>query len=263
MAADAWDSGQAYEPYMGRWSRLVAAEFLRWLPAAPSSAWCDIGCGTGALSHAILTTAEPSRVVGVDPSVAYLAAATARITDPRFEVREGSAAAIPAGDGEFDRVVSALMLNFVPDDSAALAEMRRVARQGGTVAAYVWDYSEGMGMLRAFWDAAVALDPAANELDEGRRFPLCRPEPLRELFASTGLLDVAVHSLDIATAFADFDDFWRPFLGGQAPAAGYCAGLPDDRRVALREHLRATLPRAADGTISLTARAWAVRATTP
>jgi hypothetical protein len=109
----------------------------------------------------------------------------------------------------------------------------------------------------------VALDPAAHDLDEGRRFPLCRPEPLRELFASTGLLDVAVHSLDVATVFADFDDFWRPFLGGQAPAAGYCAALSDDRRVALREHLRSALPLAADGTISLTARAWAVLATTP
>ena len=258
---DVWDSDRAYEAYMGRWSRPLATAFLRWLPAAPSLSWCDVGCGTGALSHAILANAAPSRVLGVDPSAAYLAAA--RTGDRRFELLQGSATAIPAGDGEFDRVVSGLALNFVPDQPGAVAEMRRVARPGGLVAGYVWDYAEGMGMLRAFWDAAVALDPAAADLDEGRRFPLCRPEPLAELFAAAGLLDFEVQPLVVPTVFADFNDYWRPFLGGQAPAPGYCASLTEDGRTALRERLRATLPHGDSGTITLPARAWAFRATTP
>jgi len=169
--AETWDSGQAYEPYMGRWSRLVAAEFLRWLPAVPSSAWCDVGCGTGALSDAVLATAEPSRVVGIDPSAAYLAAAAARIADPRYAVRQGNATAIPAGDGEFDRVVSALVLNFVPDQPGAVAEMRRVASAGGLVAAYVWDYSEGPATRRRRHHR-----PAGPRLGRPRNDPLT-PRP--------------------------------------------------------------------------------------
>jgi hypothetical protein len=118
-------------------------------------------------------------------------------------------------------------------------------------------------MIRSFWDAAITLDPAAVELDEGRRFPLCRPNPLRDLFGSAGLLDVEVAPIDVPTVFADFDDLWEPFLGGQGPAPGYCASLTDERRDALREQLRATLPPQPDGTIALHARAWAVRGRVP
>ncbi len=253
-----WDSGQAYEPYVGRWSRLVAGGFLRWLPGRPLAAWCDVGCGTGALAHTILNSENPSRVVGVDPSEGYLGAARQHAEDARFEGRIGSAAAIPAEDGEFDRVVSALVLNFVPDPLDAVAEMRRVARRDGLIAGYVWDYAEGMGMIRAFWDAAIELDPAAADLDEGQRFPICRPEPLRQLFGAAGLTEIIVEPLDVPTVFADFDDFWNPFLGGQGPAPGYCMTLSEDHRVALRENLRSRLPCDATGTIRLTARAWAV-----
>jgi SAM-dependent methyltransferase len=261
--ADAWTSERAYEPYVGRWSRMVAPLFLRRLPAGSSLAWCDVGCGTGALAQAILSTQEPARVVGVDPSAAFLAATRDRTTDTRFTAELGDAAALPARDGEFDRVVSALMLNFAPRPHAALAEMRRVCGPGGVVGGYVWDYAEGMRMIRAFWDAAIALDPAAAEADEGVRFPLCRPEPLRSLFEVAGLVDVAVEPLDIATRFVDFDDLWRPFLGGQGPAPGYCAALSPDHRLALRDRLRAMLPHRPDGSIHLTARAWAVRGRTP
>ena len=256
---EAWSSEQAYEPYVGRWSRLVASRFLRWLPAAPLATWCDVGCGTGALAHAILTGERPVRVLGVDPSEAYLVAARRGAAGLPFEARLGSATAIPARDGEFDRVVSALVLNFVPGPAEALAEMRRVARAGGLVGAYVWDYAEGMQMIRAFWDAAITLDPAAVDLDEGRRFPLCHPDPLRDLFGSAGLLDVEVAAIDVRTVFAHFDDLWEPFLGGQGPAPGYCASLTDDGRHALREQLRSLLPPQPDGTIPLRARAWAVR----
>jgi SAM-dependent methyltransferase len=159
--------------------------------------------------------------------------------------------------------LSALVLNFVPQPDQALAEMRRVARPGGLIGAYVWDYAEGMQLIRTFWDAAIALDSAAVELDEGCRFPLCRPGPLRALFESAGLIDVQVTAIEVPTVFANFDDLWRPFLGGQAPAPGYCAALPEDRRHALRDQLRAMLPQQPDRSIHLAARAWAVRALVP
>lgn len=256
---EAWTDDQKYERYIGRWSRLVAPHFLRWLPAAPRSAWCDVGCGTGALTQRILATEEPERVLAVDPSEAYLAAARRSTTGPAFTAAPGSATAIPAADGEFDRVVSALVLNFVAQPGAALAEMRRVSRPGGLVGGYVWDYAEGMQMIRMFWDAAIAVDQVSAELVERSRFPLCRPGPLRELFESAGLADVVVDPIDVPTPFRDFDDFWQPFLGGQGPAPSYCATLPQDRRDAIRRELRAVLPVEPDGTIPLTARAWAVR----
>lgn len=261
--AEAWTSGQAYEPFIGRWSRLVAPRFLHWLPDGSPSAWCDVGCGTGALAHAILATANPTRVLGVDPSGEYLAAARRGAAGLAFEAAVGNATAIPAQDGEFDRVVSALVLNFVPRPDEALAEMRRIARPGGLIGAYVWDYAEGMQLIRTFWDAATALDPGARELDEAARFSLCRPEPLRALFGSAGLADVDVVPIAVPTVFADFDDLWQPFLGGQGPAAGYCAALPDDRRAALRDRLRAMLPQRPDGSIPLEARVWAVRGDVP
>ncbi|MFC5995933.1 class I SAM-dependent methyltransferase [Pseudonocardia hispaniensis] len=260
---DAWDSEDAYERYIGRWSRSVAARFLHGLPDGPPAAWCDVGCGTGALAHAILTTQNPTRVLGVDRSEPYLAAARQAAADPRFTTTVGSATAIPAGDGEFDRVVSALLLNFVPQPDEALAEMRRVARPGGLIGGYVWDYAEGMRLIRSFWDAATALDPAAAELDEGRRFPICRPEPLRALLVGAGLVDVAVGAVTVPTVFADFDDLWDPFLGAQGPAPGYCAALPEEHRAALRERLRGMLPQRADGGIALEARAWTVRGRVP
>ena len=139
--------------------------------------------------------------------------------------------------------------------------MTRVTRTGGRVAAYVWDYAGRMELIRRFWDAAAAIDPAAAELDEGGRFGLCKPEPLARLFQEAGLAEVDVHAVEVPTRFRDFDDLWAPFLGGQGPAPGYLMGLAAERRAALRERLRAALPLAGDGSIDLVARAWAVRGT--
>ncbi|AKE90951.1 class I SAM-dependent methyltransferase [Rhodococcus aetherivorans] len=262
--ADAWEIAAAYERYVGRWSRPVASKFLQWLPpAGAGAAWCDVGCGTGALAHAVLVAEEPSRVVGVEPSEGFAAAARTTVDDPRFEVRPGTAAAIPAVDGEFDRVVSGLVLNFLPDPIEGLVEMRRVTRAGGTIGGYVWDYAEGMEMIRAFWDAAVELDEAARDRDEGVRFPLCRPDPLHDLLASAGLTGVRIQPLEVPTVFADFDDFWAPFLGGQGPAPGYCMSLPARRRAELRTVLDARLRRDRAGRIALTARAWAFHGSVP
>ncbi|MGP3963211.1 class I SAM-dependent methyltransferase [Nonomuraea sp. 3N208] len=259
MMHEVWARGDAYDSFMGRWSRRVAASFVSWLAVPAGRRWLDAGCGTGALSATVLAAAHPAELTGVDPSDGLIGYARAQITDPRTRFETGDAMALPFPDGRFDVVTSGLVLNFVPEPARAMAEFTRVATSGATVAAYVWDYAEGMAMLRHFWDAATALDPAAAALDEGRRFPQCRPEPLRELWAGAGLADVVVEAIEVPTVFRDFDDYWAPFLGGQAPAPGYVGSLPEDRKADLRDMLRRRLPARPDGSIALTARAWAVR----
>jgi SAM-dependent methyltransferase len=259
--SDVWASATAYEPFVGRWSRPVAREFLGWLGVPAGRRWLDVGCGTGALTGTILATSEPAGVVGIDPSEGFVTYARETIFDQRARFEVGDARALPFEAASFDTVVSGLVLNFVPAPEVAVGEMARVARPGGMVAAYVWDYADNMQLIRLFWDAAITCFPSARELDEGRRFPLCQPEPLANLFRSAGLRDVAVRAIDVPTTFRDFDDYWRPFLGGQAPAPGYVVSLAEDQRMKLRETLRGVLPHSADGSIALTARAWAVKGT--
>ncbi|HWH00444.1 MAG TPA: class I SAM-dependent methyltransferase [Pilimelia sp.] len=261
MASEVWSAGGAYEAYVGRWSSEVAVTFLRWLDVPAGRRWLDVGCGTGALTDAVLTHADPASVVGVDPSEGFLAHARGRLADARVALRVGDARSLPVPDGGFDAVVSGLALNFVPDPDRAVAEFARAVAPGGVAAAYVWDYAEGMAMMRHFWDAAAVLDPDGAALDEGSRFPLCRPDNLRVLWAGGGFDDVAVRAIEIPTHFGSFDDYWRPFLGGQGAAPGYLATLPEPRRQALAELLRERLPAAPDGSLPLTARAWAVRGT--
>jgi SAM-dependent methyltransferase/ribosomal protein S18 acetylase RimI-like enzyme len=255
--ADTWERGDPYEQYVGRWSRRVAPVFLAWLRPPPGLRWLDVGCGTGALSHAILETCAPASVAGVEPSDGFLARAREHL-GARAALHRGIATELPLGEGSIDATVSGLVLNFVPDRAAALREMARVTAPGGTIAAYVWDYAGGMELMRVFWDAAVALDPGAAALDQAGRFPMCRPDALAELFASAGLRDVRVTAIDVATPFASFDDYWRPFLGGQGPAPAYTMALAESARERLRDRLRTRLTPAADGPFSLTARAWAV-----
>jgi SAM-dependent methyltransferase len=254
-----WASGDAYEPYVGRWSRLVAREFVDWLALPSALRWLDVGCGTGALTQVLLQTTAPSEVVGVDQSEAFVAYAASRVADSRARFRVADAQALPFAGSEFDVAVSGLVLNFIPSPARALGELRRAVRHDGTVAVYVWDYAGGMQLIRRFWDTAIALDPAAAELDEGRRFPICAPAQLAALFQRAGLEDVDGREIDVPTVFRDFDDYWSPFLGGQGPAPGYAMSLPEERRAALRERLRADLPAGPDGSIRLGARAWAVR----
>lgn len=262
MVNDVWAIGTAYEAYVGRWSRRLGEAFLHWLDPPAGGRWLDVGCGTGALTAAVLTMARPAEVVGVDPSDGFLTAARAKITDSRATFRAGDAQSLALPDDHFHGVVSGLTLNFLPEPPRAAAELARVAVPGGTVAAYVWDYADGMEMMRHFWDTATALDPAAAALDEGRRFPLCRPATLHDLWTDAGLRNVLVESITVPTRFADFDDYWNPFLGGQGPAPGYVASLSEEHRSVLRELLHDRLPTRADGTIPLSAQAWAVRGTT-
>jgi SAM-dependent methyltransferase len=256
-----WSGGDAYEPYVGRWSRVVAREFLRWLDLPAGARWLDIGCGTGALTQTILAQAGPQTVDALDPSDGYLDVARRQVRDARVSFHRGDAQRLPFDPATLDAVVSGLVLNFIPNVHAAVAEMRRVIRPGGTVAAYVWDYAGKMELMRYFWDAVVALRPEHRHMDEGVRFPLCHPEPLRALFQSAGLRNLEVRTIDIPTQFRDFEDYWTPFLGGQFPAPDYAMSLSEDDRNALRNRIRESLPFEQDKSIRLIARAWGVRGT--
>lgn len=256
---DKWTGGQAYENFMGRWSPHLAAEFIRWLDLPAGKDWLDVGCGTGALSRTILAQAAPARVMGVDPSEAFVAHAREITNDPRAKFEVGGAQKLPVDAGSFDAVVSGLVLNFIPNAAEALQEFKRALRSGGTVAAYVWDYAEGMQMLRIFWDAVIALDPPAEVHDEGPRFPLNNPDALTRLFREAELADVETSALEFTMEFKDSDDYWQPFLGGVGPGPAYVVALSPEKRDALQAEVRARLPIAADGSIALAARAWAVK----
>jgi SAM-dependent methyltransferase len=257
---DTWKRGDPYEQYMGRWSRQLAPRFLSWLAIPAGRRWLDLGCGTGALSASILEHRLPSSLVGVDPSEGFLQRARERLGEGSA-LHRGSATEIPLDNASVDVTVSGLVLNFVPDCRQGLTEMARVTVSGGTVGAYVWDYREKMELIRNFWDAAVELDPTATALDEAKRFPICRPESLAKLFASCALREIEVTAIQIRTRFADFEDYRQPFLGGQGPAPAYAMALDDTERARLRDRIRAKIPLQADGSISLSAGAWAVRGT--
>jgi SAM-dependent methyltransferase len=260
-AKETWGLGGPYDRYVGRWSRLVARSFLEWLAVPAGQTWGDVGCGTGALVEGIVAGADPKLVFAIDRSEGFLVAARAAIADQRVQFEVGDATALPWPTASCDVTVSGLVLNFVPDAGAMAREIARVTRSQGKVAAYVWDYRGGMEMMRQFWDVATAVRPKDAALDQAERFPLCEPEPLMALFQDAGLRSVAVRAIDIPTVFRDFDEYWLPFLGKQGAAPTYLSTLDDAAREQIRERLRARLPVAADGSIALTARAWAVQGT--
>jgi len=256
---DRWLAGDAYERYMGRWSRPLAGAFLEWLRPPSGAHWLEIGCGTGALTAAIVASSDPQSVLACDPSDAFVEHARQRVTDPRVSFVAAGAETPPGRDGGFDLAVSGLVLNFLAAPEEVLATVRRRLRRGGTLSAYVWDYAAGMEFLRAFWDEAVAVDSRAAALDEGRRFPLCSGPALQALFDAAGLTQVDTGAVEIETRFAGFDDYWEPFLRGTGPAPAFVASLEPQARDELRERLRRRLRPGADGGIHLRARAWSVR----
>lgn len=245
---------------MGRWSRVLARRFIGEIVPPTESAWLDVGCGTGALTEAIADLAQPSRIVGVDTSPAYLEVARKDLGD-RAEFFAAGGDDLPFDDDEFDVVASGLVLNFVPDSLSALTEWRRVVRSNGSVHAYVWDYAERMGFLRSFWDAAISLDPASRKLDQAERFSICHPAALQSAFERAGFTDVVTGHVEITTRFASFEDYWTPFLGGTGPAGSYVAALDDRQREQLVSALEATVTQSADGSIELPARAWTATGT--
>jgi SAM-dependent methyltransferase len=255
---DKWQGGDAYERYMGRWSRQLAPAFLRWLEVPAARRWLDVGCGTGALSAAIIELAAPHTVIGVDPSEGFLATASARLGE-RVVLHRAAAGQLPLPDAAVDVSVSALVLNFVPDALAALREMARVTVQGGPVAACVWDYAEKMDLIRIYWDAAAQLGLVGAGQDEGERFPLCRPDALAAAFAGAGLRQLELSAIELPMPFTSVDDYWQPFLGGQGPAPAHAMSLDEAARERLRDLICERIPMQADGTVVLAARAWAVR----
>ena len=258
---DAWQAGDSYDAYMGRWSRQIAPRFLDWLAMPDGLDWLEVGCGTGALSAAILAQCSPRSLIALDLSEGFVARARVNVPDGRVEFRVGDAQALPVEQGSRDAIVSALVLNFVPDKAKALAEMRRVARSGARIGFYVWDYpGRGVEFMREFWTAAVALDPRAADLTEDKRFPFCTPAALIDLATQAGLAAAECTAIEVPTVFKDFEDFWRPFTLGAGPAPGYCASLDPEARERLRSKLDDDLPRADDGSIPLQTRAWAVKA---
>lgn len=250
-----WSSGEIYESYVGRWSRLVGAEFVGWLDQPTGLRWLDVGCGTGALTSTILRTADPASVLGVDPSAGFVEYARQTVHDDRasFDVR--SAAELP--DGPYDVVVAGLVLNFVPERIEALRRMREI---GSTVAVYVWDYAGEMQLMRCFFDAMVDVRPQDREQDEGRRFGFCTAEGLESMFTAAGFATVETRGIVVPTVFESFDDYWGPFLGGQGVAPAYLRSLAEPDQDELREAVRTRLPIETDGSIRLIARAWAARA---
>jgi SAM-dependent methyltransferase len=258
-----WTEPETYEGYIGRWSRVVAPEFLAWLHAKRGSRWLDDGCGTGELTRAILELSAPEAVDGFDLSVPYINYAREHTQDSRATFAVADAQALPCADAVYDVAVAGLCLNAMPDQPRAVAEIMRVVKPGGIVGAYVWDFDGKMQMLTHFWNTVEALDPSTEDSSEDPRFAICKPEPFAELFRAAGLHDVEVRAIDAPTVFKDFDDFWTPFLRGEAPAQQHTASLSPERRALLRDRLRTSLPIIGNGSIPMIARAWAAKGRVP
>jgi SAM-dependent methyltransferase len=254
-----FSASDAYESFMGRWSRELAPLLVKFAGVRNGDAVLDVGSGTGALTASVVAVAPSSRVVGIDPAAPYVAFAQTRHPGDlvRFEV--GDAQQLRFLNGSFDQTLSLLVLNFIPDPAKALDEMIRVTRPGGTVAAAVWDYGQEMEMLRVFWDEALALNPAIDARDE-RHMPLCRKGELGALWREHQLGDVSEETLTIWTRFSSFDDYWSPFLEKQGPAGAYVTALAASELEQLRLRLhRRLLGEGPDRPIVLVARAWACR----
>jgi len=260
LTGDGWAAGDAYEAYMGRWSRAVARTFLEWLRPQPDGHWLEVGCGTGALTGGIVDICQPASVVACDSSEPFIEHARRSLPGCTFHVIP-SMDALPSRDGGFDAVVSGLVVNFLPEPKSALEIMGDRARLGGTVGAYMWDYGGGVELLKHFWDEVVALNPGAAALDESQRFGHWDASALASLFREAGFANVETGVLEIRTDFSDFEDYWTPFLGRTGPAPSYVASLDPTQRALLRSRLEQRLSSARGGPIRLRARALAVRGT--
>lgn len=256
-----FDDAIAYERYVGRWSREVAKEFINWLALPAEQVWLDLGSGTGILSDVILQRAHPKQLIGVDSSQVYVELAQKQINDPRAHFQTGDANDLNLNTS-FDVAVAGLLLNFVPSPQKAVHNMADLVKPQGLVAAYVWDYAGKMEMMRHFWDAAIAVDPSASELDAGKNFEICHPDNLKKCFEDEGLQSVEVTELDIIAIFQDLEDYWQPFLAAQGSVSKYLRSLNEEMRQSIYSQLKTQLPFEADGTIHLIMRAWAVKGRT-
>jgi ubiquinone/menaquinone biosynthesis C-methylase UbiE len=255
-----FDDSAAYERAMGRWSRAVAPVFLQWLAPPANARWLDVGCGTGIFAHTLLELCSPAAVVGVDTAVAQIAQASRGLAAGRASFEVADARKLPFAEASFDIVASALVLNFIPDRSKALAEMRRVARAGGAVAAYVWDFAEELSpsgplrrALRRFGVQVPAIPGTAAS----------RPDALRALFQEAQLERIETRIIDVCLAYRDFEDFWRAQTPSYAPTTKNIASMTESDRARLMRAVRDQLPTAPGGAIEYFARANAVKARVP
>ena len=230
-------AAEAYEAFMGRWSRVLAVPFADFVGIVDGLRVLDVGCGTGALTDELMARFPGSSVAAVDPSVSFVDAVRAR--RPGLEVRWGTAERLPFDDHAFDAAVAQLVVRFMADPVAGIVEMRRVTRHGGVVAACVWDYAGGRGPLGVFWDAARAIRPDAP--DESA-LPGTREGDLASLFQTAGVRQVTATSLSVTLAHASFEQWWEPFTLGAGPAGAYVATLDPDQRAALIGECRRRLP---------------------
>ncbi|MDM0105526.1 class I SAM-dependent methyltransferase [Variovorax sp. J22R24] len=257
--------GDAYEKVMGRWSRQLALPFLDFVGTAEGDRVLDVGCGTGHLAFAVARRSGSGELRGVDLAQPYIEHARRHNQDARIVFDVADACALPFPDRDFDRVLSLLLLHFVPQAEQAIAEMRRVAKPGGVVGAAVWDARGGFVANRMFFDTAAALDPKARER-RARNYtrPMTRPGELQRAWRNAGLKDVVETTLVLRMEFASFSDYWSPYEGSEGPAAEYVASLTDAERERLRDAVEAAyLDGEADGPRSYAALAWAVKGTAP
>jgi len=257
-------NAEAYERFMGRWSRLVAPLFVDFTDLPDGGRVLDVGSGTGSLAFAIAERNVRARVLGIDPSKEYVTYANSRNPFPdRASFQVGDAQQLDFPDASFDAGLSLLVFNFIPDPKKALLEVRRITKSGGKLSAAVWDYGAGMRMLRTFWDAAVSIDAGAERLDE-KRMPLCHAGELSDLWRQGGLENVREQPIDITMRFKSFVDYWDAFLLGQGPAGSYVGSLDRDKLQALRSEVKRRLSLSAeDAPLALPARVWSVRGNVP
>jgi len=257
---DVWELGSSYESYIGCWSYQIALSFLKKIDTEPGMDWVDIGCGTGALTRAILLCCQPFCLTGVEPSLGMLNWTNQQLKDKNLRFIEGKASDLPFTDDSVDIAVSGLVLNFLPEPVHALKEMKRIVRPGGRIAFYVWDYAHGgLELVRAFWNAAVSVTPDARRFSDAVRFSWCNEDSLTDLMVEAGLKEIKSERIVIPTLFENFEDYWQRFSKGAGPASSYYKQLPLSEQTEIRTTLQNSFTYNPNGSLELSAAAWALQ----
>jgi len=255
-----FDDSAAYERAMGRWSRAVAPIFLQWLAPPASARWLDVGCGTGVLTHTLLELCSPAKATGVDPEAAQIASASRGAAAGRATFQVADARSLPFADASFDIAASALVLNFIAQQSQAMAEKRRVTRAGGIVAAYVWDFAEELSpsgpLRRAMRRFGVDVPTIPGTAES-------RVEALRTLFEQAALERIETRTIEVCLAYRDFEDFWQAQTPSYSPTTKIIASMTESERTRLMRDVRGELPMGPNGVIEYFARANAIKARVP
>ena len=249
-------SGDMYDRFVGRYGVPLGDAMLTFAGVRPGMRVLDVGCGTGALAGQAAALVGAANVAAADPSEPFVESCRRRVPDA--DVRVAAAESLPFDDDSFDAVLAQLVVPFMSDAPKGVSEMARVAGPSGVVAACVWDYADGMRLLRAFWDAASTLDPESSARDEGRLLRYAKADELGALWSEAGLAGVSTEALEVEAAYDDYDDLWLPFLAGIGPAGAYAASLDRDGQAALREQFREELGNPV-GPFTRSALAWGVR----